>query len=164
LPAKFGERRDMNDRVVEILVFLMSKIRSRKSNLHKLELLSENLLTRGYSQNEISSAFSWLFERIEDDLEEIVKFNGAGNNQSFRILHDMESLLISPEAYGYLIQLRELRLIDDADIEQVIERVMMVGTSRVNTEEIKIIVASLLSQDDGGFKGQFTSDGAPVIH
>lgn len=145
----------MNERVVEILVFIMNQIRGNKSKLNKLEVLSQDLLNRGYSQNEISSAFSWLFERIRNDIEEIVKNTGTQSDFTFRVLHDLESMILSPEAYGYLLQLKELDLLDDFDVEQAIERAVMIGTPYVDLEEMKSIVASILSQQSGQFNGSY---------
>ena len=64
------------------------------------------------------------------------------------MLHEAERLVISSEAYGYLIQLRELGLINDLDIEVLIDRVMMSGYATVSIDEIKLLVVSLLMEND----------------
>lgn len=155
----------MNERVVEILVFIMNQIRGNKANLSKLELISEDLLNKGYSQNEISSAFSWLFERIRNNFEEILKNTEECHEFSFRILHDLETMIISPEGYGYLLQLKELGIFDDLDIEQAIERAMLLGTGAIDTEEMKAIAAYILAQQSSGGNGSyFVDNSSPLVH
>ena len=154
----------MNERVVEILVYIMNQIRNKKDALNQLDLLSQDLLSRVYTENEISSAFSWLMERIGSDTDELVKHTGPVSSFSFRVLHELEQMIIAPEAFGYLLQMKELNLLDDYDIEQVIERAVMLGTSQVDIVGIKAIVASVLSQDQPFSDGFLFQDDAPTIH
>lgn len=155
----------MNERVVEILVFIMNQIRGNKNNLARLELISRDLLNKGYSQNEISSAFSWLFERIKSDFEEILRDTDVHSEHAFRILHDLEAMILTPQAYGYLIQLKELGILDDFDIEQAIERAMLLGAATVDVEEIKAIAAYLLAQQSGGGNGPyFINPNSQMVH
>lgn len=155
----------MNERVVEILVYIMNQIRSNKGDLNQLEVLSQDLLNRGYSQNEISSAFSWLLDKIRNNFEELVKNSGPSSSFSFRILHDLEQMIITPEAFGYLLQLKALELLDDYDVEQIIERAMMLGTTQVDLDQLKAIIASVISQQNSTFDGDaFPGDETPIIH
>jgi len=64
------------------------------------------------------------------------------------LLHEIERSVISTKAFGYLIQLRELGIIDEVDFEQVLERAMMLGTTKVDVEDIKSIVASFLNHHE----------------
>ena len=70
-------------------------------------------------------------------------------------MHDLERLVISPAGYGYLLQLKHLGILDDAEIEQVIERAMMVGATRLPEEAIKSLVASTMFNFDGMRDGAF---------
>ena len=60
------------------------------------------------------------------------------------ILHEVERRVISPEAYGYLLQLRALGLISPGQMEAIIERALMTGAGGVEEDDIKALVASLL--------------------
>ena len=155
----------MNERVVEILVYIISEIRDKKQAAAKLDVLSHDLLQRGYTENEISSAFTWLFDRYKVDFEELLRHRDPASNHSFRILHDLERMVISPAAQGHLLQLRALGLLDDADIEGVIERAMMTGSPRIDENEIKSIVASMLFNPQGLPEGSFLFfDHGAIIH
>ncbi len=155
----------MNERVVEILVLIMSEIRRSNFASAKLELLSKDLRKKGYTESEISSAFSWLLNRIRSDSEELVQNQGATLKNSFRVLHEIEKSVISPEAYGYILQLKELNIISETDVELILERALMMGTNRVEAADIKMIVASMLwNTEYFGSGGYFLFDDQPGIH
>ncbi len=137
----------MNERVVEILIYLMHEIRQKRGNIELMDGISKDLIGKGYTENEINAAFSWLFERFKSDTEDIL-VNEEADVNSYRMLSDIEKLVVSSEAFGYLIQLRQLRLIEQSEMEQIIERAMMLGVSSIGTEEIKTVVAALFFNSD----------------
>ncbi len=145
----------MNERLVEILIYIMSEMRRDQSVSKNLDLLSKSLLKEGYSESEISSAFTWLLDRLSDDSEEILERREPALNGSFRHLHEIEKSIISVEAYGYIIQLKELGLINESDFEQVIERALMLGIPTVTIDDMKSIVAAMLFTTEGGIDGGF---------
>jgi len=159
--------KSMNERVVEILVYIMSELRNRRKGFDKVEALSDDLIKRGYTESEINAAFSWLFERIESESERVFTEPVTQLRNSFRILHDIEKVVITPKAYGYVLQLRELGLIDQADMEQIIERAMMLGLTTVDESDIKAIAASILFGSDPiqtSILGKFMIDKNSVVH
>ncbi|HDZ11003.1 MAG TPA: DUF494 family protein, partial [Bacteroidetes bacterium] len=121
----------MNERVVEILVYLMSQIRADNDKIDRIDGMSKELRNQGYTENEINTAFSWLFEKIQTNQEEIFDEPQFELRHGFRVLHEAEKVVIHPEAHGYLIQLKELGIITQSDMEQIIERAMMLGVSSV---------------------------------
>lgn len=134
----------MNERVVEILAYIMTEMGVSQSQPDKLEIISRDLLQRGYSQHEISFAFSWLFERYNGESEALMANTGSTMPGSFRVLHEAERMVLTREAYGYLLQLKQLRLLNDVQIEFVIERAMMSGMHSVSIAEVKALAAAAL--------------------
>jgi uncharacterized protein Smg (DUF494 family) len=157
----------MNERIVEVLVYIVSEIReNNKPGIENLDLLSRNLLQKGYSEEEISSAFSWLFDRIKYNFEELVSSNvSSAQNRSYRILSDVEKLILSPAAYGYLIQLHQLDLINELEMDEIIERAVMMGTSTVSVSDIKVIAASMMFDSETSVDGAyFLFDNSYLVH
>lgn len=155
----------MSERVVEILMYIMQEIRKESQDSRHLKLISNDLIEKGYTDSEISSAFSWLLSRIKSDSEEIVPNHGPSLKRSFRILHEIEHSVISMAAFGYLIQLKELGIINELDIEHILEKAVMLSTSRVTIGDVKTIVASILFGHEPLFgMGYFLLDEHPVIH
>jgi len=119
-------------------------------------------LTRdGYTQSEISSAFSWLFERLSvgKSFTEV----SSGARTSYRMLNDAEKMVIGSEAYGYLIQCQQLQLLSNGDVETIIERIMMAGFAAVGLPEMKSFVAGYLFDLEGS-NGQVSLGTNDTIH
>jgi len=113
----------MKEKVVEILVYIMSEIQENK-RLQEIDI--GELKNKGYTQSEISAAFTWLYDNVQIGEVQFARPAQAARN-SRRVFHEAEKQVLSTESQGYLIQLRELGLLDDRDLESVIERAMMAG-------------------------------------
>lgn len=147
----------MKEKVVEILIYIMSEMQGNK-RLSEIDLT--DLVRRGYTQSEISAAFSWLYDNLFLK-EGSATIRSKPAKGSWRILHEAEKFIVSTECQGYLIQLRELGLLDDGDIENVIERAMMSGLESISSQDIQGIVASVLlakgSSNDGSNRSTWNS-------
>lgn len=138
----------MKERVVEILVYLMSEIEANK-RLSEIDLNA--LQSKGYTQSEISAAFSWLYDNLP--VQDGVVVRGAiASKESRRILHDAEKLMLTTDAQGYLMQLCEVGLLENRDLENVIERAMMSGLEKLSIYELREIVAAVLSAKQNNWK------------
>jgi len=132
----------MHERVVELLVYLMGELRARD---HFGEIDMASLSSKGYTDAEISTAFSWLFETLD----------GGGSHRpapdgdsSIRVLHAIELSVLQAEGYGYLLQCYHLGLLNGDDVEQVIERIMMSGVAQADIDDVKRVIASVLFETD----------------
>ena len=140
----------MKEKVVEILVHIMSEIQENK-RLHEIDI--GELKNKGYTQSEISAAFTWLYDNIQSGEVRLTRPTGAGRD-SRRMFHDAEKQVLSTESQGYLIQMRELSLLDDTDLESVIERAMMAGYQKLSVEEVRdIVTAVLFAKESNGLSG-----------
>lgn len=152
----------MHERIIEIIVYLVNEMRNNKA-LGEIDVKA--LEEGGYTQAEIGAAFSWLFEKlaVSDQIGPRVE---RQVERSYRILHDVERMIITPEAQGYLIQLRELGILNDAMVETVIDRAMMSGYTNIGLEETRVIVASLVFEKDElkKFGNRIVSQSSDTIH
>jgi uncharacterized protein Smg (DUF494 family) len=146
----------MYDRIVEIIVYLVSQL---KKNKPLADIDIGNLTAQGYTDAEVSSAFNWLFDQLTSGTGPIDRAAPA-DTRSHRIFHDLEKMALSKEAQGYLLQVRELALIDDEELELIIERVMMAGYSRAGVDDVKPIAAAVMfGTDEADLPGSLTSLG-----
>lgn len=150
----------MKDRVVEILVFLMSEMQENKP-LHEVDL--SQLRDRGYTTSEISAAFSWLYENSRTERIESIRSGRAGAG-SRRMLHDAEKAVLSIAAQGYIIQLNELGLVDDREVEIILERAMSSGYAGLTVQEVRDIVATVLFSGDRPAGGHSILNNEDTIH
>lgn len=130
----------MKEKVVELLIYIMSEMQDNK-RISDIDL--SDLKTRGYTQSEISAAFSWIYENSELNQQRPAS-SARASEGSRRVLHEAEKAVLATESQGYLIQLRELGVLDEKDFETVIERAMMAGYERLSVTDLREIVASVL--------------------
>lgn len=100
-----------------------------------------------YNEAEVSAAYSWVLQRASE-LKSIQK------SQPPRVLHIAEKMVLGKEAWGWLLELQNLGLIDHQGIERIIERIMIQYQGKVTLPMIKEIVGPYLLESDrlGGSK------------
>ena len=130
----------MYEKIIEIIVYVIAELRQNKK-INEIDL--EKLKKLGYTKSEISTAFSWLVDRIEMS-ENLLFANTCENCNSFRVLHDVEKELFTDEALGELIQLQSLGIIKNEHIELLIERAIMMGADVIESEQVKNFVAQVV--------------------
>lgn len=131
------------EKIIEIIVFLLTEM---KNNKQLAEVDMDKLANLGYTQNEINTAFSWVYSKIYAGEKVFVDDKNETNSQRF--LHDVEQNIITPDAFGYLIQLKELELINNMDIDLIIDRIMVSSYNKVELADMKLLIASYLLDID----------------
>lgn len=102
--------------------------------------LGENLkemqpeLLKKYNKSEVSAAYSWVIQKIQDgDLTR----EGTTKNKDLRVLHTAERMVISTEAYGYLIELYNMGILNFHQMEAIIEQTMMNNFDKISLDKMK---------------------------
>ncbi|HUI29456.1 MAG TPA: DUF494 family protein [Candidatus Acidoferrales bacterium] len=129
----------MQEKIVELIVVLMREIRQAR-DISKVDV--SKLKDNGYSQSEISTALSWIYDKM--NMREPLKNVKGPRARSYRMFHEAERQIITKDARGFLVEMYELGLIDHLDMENIIERSMMSGLNIVDRNEVKSIVAGVL--------------------
>ena len=130
----------MYERIVEIIVYVISEL---KHNKQISEIDIQELQSRGYSNTEISTAFSWIVDKFE--LSERLNIQEEYvNEDSFRVFHEAERDLFTKEAMGELLQMHSLGLLNNESIEQIIENTVVSGYQQVSSEHLKLYVANII--------------------
>lgn len=144
----------MQERINEIIQFLMREI-SRLSDPFSINIkkLSERLLEKGYTKGEINKAFEWVVMNLEKNQLPPDAQSESKRKSSVRILSNEELNFFSAEAYGYLIQLQALNIVNALQVEHIIERCFMLGLTRIDVEDVKNAVSQIiLGKEVGGLK------------
>lgn len=146
----------MYSRIMEILVLLMDEIGAKNWQTDQMDRMSEDLIQQGYTEQEINTAFYWLYNRFGWDSSSLPYTIDVDDpaESSHRVLHTMEQKYLTPDSFGYLLQLKHLKLISSKDIEEVIERITVMDLQTVSVDDVKIIVQTMLF-DDGGMGGGY---------
>ncbi len=129
----------MQNNVVDLIIYLVKRVhigtRLKDIKLDKL---------RGYNNSEISAAYSWLIQKHESgELHE--KRLNIEDIPSPRVLHSNERSRITSDAYGYLLELYYLGILDGKRMERLIEFAMLRMDSEItDIPDIKDWVAGMI--------------------
>ena len=138
----------MYERIVEIIVYVISELKHNR-DISEIDVME--LQNRGYSNTEISTAFSWIVDKFE--LSEKININEEYvNDTSFRIFHEAERELFTRDALGELIQMHSLGILSNENVEQILEHSVIAGNNQISSEQLKSFVANII------FNAQFNRD------
>ena len=127
------------ERFIDLVVLIMLELKN-SSQIGQKEI--DKLSELGYSKSEINSAFDWIYTKLAYGKKEYSTVENTVN--SHRFLDEIEKRIISSEAFGYLMQLRELGIVNDFDTEILIEKSMLSGFTNIDSDEIKQIISLYL--------------------
>lgn len=128
----------MFQRIIEIIVYVITELKSNKP-INDIDI--ERLKSLGYTNSEISTAFSWLVDKYQFDEQNIGTLLSKPSKNSFRVLHEAESELFTDSAKNELIHYYLLGLMSNENIEQLIERTVLNGYSKIDSDSLKIFIA-----------------------
>ncbi len=142
----------MEDRILDIVVFMMSHLHEKSGDLEHLNELVGDLQSQGFTSAEINSAYSWVFDRFGAGRSRILYREQPAPN-SARVMAPQERLVLEPDAFGYLLRLQALGILRQTEFEDIIESCSQAGRIAVDVGEIKEIVSGMLFSEDSGFFG-----------
>lgn len=150
----------MQERIIEIIIFLLEQFQQKPDKDSRTDL-SKDLVSRGYTDHEINLAFSWVTNHLQTRTME-----NAGDYVNADPVEDvdLEKLIITPEAYGYLIQVYHLGMLKEYDIEDVIDRALSVGSNHITLDDVKKVTASIMFNSEPGSNDMFFQSGSNSIH
>lgn len=128
----------------EIVLFLAERFSQSYPQRWELEEATGFLQDQGYEKNEIKRAISWFFLQAEPDAPESIPTLFRRSSRGFRVLSPQEMNRITPEAYGYLIELRRLGIIDDDGLEDIMENALAISEDTVDREDLVRIVNQVI--------------------
>ena len=136
----------MENRILEIVFYLMDYLQNSQGGYPDLTDVSLDLKNLGYSDDEISSAYSWLMSRMQADNKSSAQVSRS-SNVSIRILTDLERSLLSSDAYSFLIKLVSTSIIDQTQLEAILDRMVLFGVNHIDSEQLKLIISMELFGD-----------------
>jgi uncharacterized protein Smg (DUF494 family) len=136
----------MQERIIEIIVYLLTELQQDWNQKDRTDLTSV-LQLKGYTDVEINLAFSWIFKHLQKPV--VDRFNNRNMpDQDLSDVPDIEQLVISPDAYGYLLQLIHLGIMKDHEMDIFVERALAFGKDDISVDDLKSIVASIIFDID----------------
>lgn len=150
----------MNDKIIEIVIFLANQLRLNKK-IKDIDL--SLLLEEGYSMDEINSAIAWLYSMLETG--ELIFREKRVFSDSKRIFDKGEKELLDVDSQGYLMILLESGIITESDLDMIIERIRFSGMENLSLDNTKIFVSSLIfGKTNSDILEHFSLDNNKTIH
>ena len=128
----------MHERIIEIIVYVIAKL---KQNRKISDINIDALQDLGYTHAEISTALSWLVDRLEFS-DKFAAPKDFGTNTAHRVFHSAEREIFTKEAYGESIQLQALGIIANEQIEMLIEKALIMGAQAIDVHQLRFFVAN----------------------
>jgi uncharacterized protein Smg (DUF494 family) len=132
------------DPVREILELITQQFRSFiEGDGLALEELTDLLTSRDYEADDMRSAFELIVQLLEPVAEENfqpVEDRGGRN----RVLNHWERTNLTPQAYGYLLRLKENGSLNDEHVELILERAGSLGARRMDVQDVEDLASWVL--------------------
>lgn len=143
----------MDERLVDIIIAIVDRLVDRDTESDTVEGLTLSLVTDGYSITEINTAFMWLYHTVDESFFDDGRLlPHSGTKWTLRMLNEFEKSMLTTQAYGYILQLSQLGLLDDLQIEELIERAIYTCADSVELNDLKRLVPSIILEGVPGFR------------
>jgi len=128
----------MTSRLMDLVVLLAELSQDPDRSREDLD---DELITRGYSPQEIDQAVGWILKKRET-LER--RERPEEGRRALRVLSEWERLSLGEEAHRFLLKLCNLGLIDQDQLEGILAQVAPYQPERVDLAELKAIASSVV--------------------
>jgi Smg protein len=134
----------MKESVLDVLMYLFeSYVDSHDEPEPNRHELKQELGRAGFHDREIERALDWL-----DGLNA----SGAGDapkTTAFRVFDSVEQERLDPMSRGYLLQLEQIGILQPAQRELVIDRLLALDNDEIDVEQTKWVVMMVLFSQPG---------------
>ena len=130
----------MDDRVLEIVFYLMDYLHEGNPQVSNLSDVSLDLRGLGFSDEEITQAYSWILEHFQSSREQLYSAIPETTG-SVRVLTDLERTLLTLDAHALLVRLAASCVISPLQYEEILERCAIFGQQPVSAEHLKLIIS-----------------------
>ena len=137
----------MNETVLDVLMYLFENF-SEQDYEHAPDqmVLRDELLQAGFGELEVDRALAWLEELATTDAQ---PFASKPADRSVRIFSAREQARLDAECRGYLMYLEQIGILNAAQREVVLERLMALDTPDIDVEQVKWVVLMVLFSQSG---------------
>ena len=127
----------MVNRLIDLVV-LVAELSERKGK--SLRELDQELVGRGYSSKEIEQAMFWFSSQRRSG----VLYARSSTKPAHRVLSPWESMCLDSDAYGYLLHLQNLGIIDQDQFEKIVTRILPIGGEKLPLGELKTLAGYII--------------------
>ncbi len=135
----------MKESVLDVLMYLFEAFADADTDPEPdRSVLRGELLRAGFEEPNVERAFRWL-----DELNDHDNPGADPQRDALRVFSERESARLGVDAVGYLMHLQHIGILSAAQLEVVLDRLMALGDSDIDMDQIKwIVLIVLYSQSD----------------
>jgi Smg protein len=136
----------IRENVLDVLLYLFENYLDDDAETYAdRDVLTVELEAAGFPRAEVGKAFDWL-ESLAVDENRIPALTGTG---AIRIFNDDEMSRLDVRCRGFLRHLENVGILDAAEREVVIDRILALETSTVDLDDVKWVVLMVLFNQPG---------------
>ncbi|HTY50564.1 MAG TPA: DUF494 domain-containing protein [Steroidobacteraceae bacterium] len=136
----------MTTSVLDILIYVFDRyMLDEAPEVPERDDLARDLERAGFGPASVERALDWLADLAG------VRGQGAqdGARAAFRIFSEWETARLSTECRGFLLTLERAGILDTAQREIVLDRLLALDADELDTEQLKWVVLMVLSSQPG---------------
>jgi len=127
------------------------------------EALGERLDEEAFGPDDLQAA-AWMLRSLSEPSLAAIELEGEPGENALRILSPEERAAMSPEAWGYLLELRRRGSLDARQIERVLDRVTEFGEGPIDVAQAREIATRIALQADHLLAGDTPNGEIEIIH
>jgi Smg protein len=143
----------MNGTVLDILLYVFDRYMFDETpEVPERDVLAQDLASAGFGEANVERALDWLADLAgERSRAALPGSNEAGPRQrpALRIYSPTEMARLSVECRGLLLSLEEVNILNSAQRELVIDRLLALDVEDLNQEQVRWVVLMVLSSQPG---------------
>lgn len=130
----------MTAKIVEVIARILDGL---NKNISLEEVNDQLTIDKEYDKQTVSAAFSLVYDKVLT--RKVVKDKSRSKVQNIRLLTDEEKEMLGIDNHDYLLKLWKIGLVDSADLEIILEQLMLFPNDSITREDINwIILVSLV--------------------
>ncbi|HKI75252.1 MAG TPA: DUF494 domain-containing protein [Pseudomonadales bacterium] len=139
----------MKENVLDVLMYLFENYLDDDETQADTdrEALTVELEEAGFPNSEINKAFDWL-ENLADGAPP-VSDPELNRHDGFRIYSAEEAVRLNTECRGFMQYLENIGILEPAQREVVVDRIMALGSDEIDLEQVKWIILMVLFNRPG---------------
>ena len=138
----------MKESVLDILIYLFENYFDAELGLAPepdRDTLKEELERAGFSEREVGRALEWL-EQLCADPE---RTGTIPTSRSIRVFDAREQMRLDSDCRGYILYLENIGIVNAAQRELVIDRLLALDARQIDIEQVKWVVLMVLFSQPG---------------
>ena len=142
----------MKESVLDILIYLFENYFDAELELAPepdSDTLKEELERAGFSEREVGRALEWLEQCADPERAGVHSGFDQATSRSIRVFDAREQARLDSDCRGYILYLENIGIVNAAQRELVIDRLLALDARQIDIEQVKWVVLMVLFSQPG---------------